>query len=140
MKVSKQESSRNIRKPFEPATEPHHVRFVLAEIAVLAKQESQKQVFDLAQSVLGVINRPSGIEAAMIGGLAQLVERVFLRIPQSRENHISGLIFEPSGDAVRFSYDGTQYRVDSQWFAEEVTPSGLERSRGARALSAYLTE
>lgn len=67
MSNSKNNSLRNIRKPYEQASEPAHVRFVAVEIAVLADQAKQSAIAGLARSIVSVLNRSvKGVHDCMV--------------------------------------------------------------------------
>lgn len=157
MDYGNDQSSQKTREPYGKVTEVGQVPIALQEIEELAQiglktknvaeqSDCFKRIQNMAQSALSVTCANPGCLSQMVEGMggnariAGVVESVYLRVPQSRLNHVNRLIFEPDGRAIRFSYDDTQYRVDSCLFVEEVTESGLERSRKAIALNDYLLD
>jgi len=109
-------------------------------------QSKMSVIKNLVDSIIAVTCANPGCLSQMAEGMggnariAEVVEAVYLRVPQSRINHVNRLIFEPDGRGIRFNYDDTQYRVDGCLFVEEVTKNGLERSRKAMALNDYLLD
>jgi len=154
MSYGKKQFSQKTREPYGKVTEVGQVPIALQEISEIASgikpddgpislQSKAKAIKNMADSIITVTCVNPGCLSQMAedgkAGIAWLVEGVFQRLPQSRENHIVGLSFDSSGQAIRFDYDGTRFRVDRQLFVEEVTENGLERSRRAQGLDHYLT-
>lgn len=116
------------------------MRIVHYEILDLATRGKAAEIVPLIKSVIAVTQADPGALAKIqpVSGIAQLVEHVFGRTPQSRENHITGLSFELNHVAICFNWSDKTFRVDDRYFVQEVTEDGLERSRAAQELGGYL--
>lgn len=144
------------REPYGKVTEVGQVPIALQEMAEVIKHgmyeashgenENSKRRFEILQrindSIITVTCANPGCLSQMADdqkpGYAQIVERVFNRIPQSRLSMITGIVFESKHVAVRFNWMDKTFRWDGGRFPEEVTEHGLERSSDAQDLDNYL--
>jgi len=153
MSYGKKQSSQKTREPYGKVTEVGQVPVALQEISEIASgikpddgpislQSKARAIKNMADSIIAVTCANPGCLSQMAEdqkpGYAQIVERIFNRIPQSRLSMITGIVFESKHVAVRFNWMDKTFRWDGGRFPEEVTEHGLERSDAAQDLDNYL--
>ena len=155
MSYGKKQFSQKTREPYGKVTEVGQVPVALQEISELVRDARSymvtnrteadrllSQLATLTDSLIPVTCANPGCLSQMAEdqkpGYAQIVERIFNRIPQSRFSMITGIVFESKHVAVRFNWMDKTFRWDGGRFPEEVTEHGFERSSDAQDLDNYL--